>query len=85
MSWPWVGAFREAAAPHLEAAPEALVGEDILAELPSGEPRGRPAALVRDLFAAADAWQFRQRRPAARLLQAHAEIEALLEAMRRRL
>jgi hypothetical protein len=69
----------------LDAAPEALVGEDILEELPSSDPRGRSAGLVRDLFAAADAWQFRQRRPAPELLQAHAEIEALLEVMRRRL
>ena len=81
-----VDALREAGAPVDAANPQALVGEDILAALPEGAVRSAAEPLVRPLFAAVERMNYRGEAPApAAVFARQAELEELLEYLRRRL
>ena len=81
-----VDALREACAPVDAANPQALVGEDILAALPEGAVRSAAEPLVRPLFAAVERMNYRGEAPApAAVFARQAELEELLEFLRRRL
>jgi hypothetical protein len=78
-------AFKEAAAPELDSAPQALVAADLLAGTAAVDPRGRASVLVREIFNAADSWRFARRAPPAEILERQAEVEGLIQDMLRRL
>jgi hypothetical protein len=78
-------AFKEAAAPDLEAAPQALAAPDVLAEIIARDPRNRNAVLVREIFNAADNWRFARRSPPVEILDRLPEVEQLLRELARRI
>ncbi len=81
-----VQALREACAPHSAATPEALVGGDVLRELPPSESRRQEEAVVAKLFQAADALQYRgATAPGEALFELQPALENILAKLKARL
>ena len=79
-------ALREACAPHIPANPQALVCDDVLAELEPDDRQGPAGDMVRSLFRAADMARFVEQPSDVSALLAHrTRLEQLLEKLGRRL
>jgi hypothetical protein len=81
-----VDALRIACAPFYPAQPHALVGSDVLEQLPESGPMANARPVVRRFFAAADAATFDANpAEASALLSMQPEIEKVLEELEARL
>ncbi len=81
-----VQALRTVCAPQLAAEPRALVGADVLAQLPEPERQGRAGELIRHIFAVTDASRFATGKTDCReLLVLQPETEQLLLRLEARL
>ena len=81
-----VDALRIACAPFYPAEPHALVGSDVLEQLPESGPMANARPVVRRFFAAADAATFDANPPeASALLAMQPEIEKVLAELEARL
>ncbi|MBI5388454.1 MAG: BatD family protein [Verrucomicrobia bacterium] len=81
-----VNALREASAPRAAGNPNALVCADVLSALEPSERDGQEGALVRQLFGAADAQRFVDKKPDSEMVATlQPELESLLGKWRTRL
>ncbi len=78
-------AMRIAVAPHYPADPRALVGIDVLAQLDTGSQNGRPAEIVKEIFAAADRRFAAQSKAPAEWLALNPDVESVLVQLEARL